>query len=68
MTGNYSLTLKILGETHMHLIVLLIVHVPNIQKLLRDLLIMLEMLDHCQLSASIFITLLTGTFVQDKAF
>ena len=60
-TGNYSSISKLLGETHMHLILQLIVHVMDCQKLSSDLLIVLQMLDRCQVPVSIFLTLLTGT-------
>ena len=69
-TGNYSSISKLLGETHMHLILQLIVHVMDSQKLLSDLLIVLEMLDRCQVPVSIFLTSLTGTvrFLSKSSF
>ena len=45
----------------MHLILQLIAHVMDSQKLSSDLLIVLEMLDRCQVPVSIFLTSLTGT-------
>ena len=51
---NYSLISKLLGEFHMHLILQLITCVADCQKLLRDLLVVFQMLDHCQLSVLYF--------------
>ena len=42
---NHLSILKLLGETHTHLILQIIVHVTDGQKLSRNLFIVLEMLD-----------------------
>ena len=47
----------------MHLILQLITYVTDSQKLSRDLLIVFQMLDNCQLPISNFLTLPTGSAV-----
>ena len=52
----------------MHLILQLIKYVADKQNLLRDLLIVLQMFDYCQLSVFLFSILLTGSVVQNNPF
>ena len=42
----------------------LITHVTDSQKLSRDLLIVLQTFDYCQMLVSLFLTLLTGSVAQ----
>ena len=63
--GNYLLVSKLLGETYIHLI-LQLKYVANSQIVLRDLLIVLQILDYCQLSVFLFPILLMGSVVENN--
>ena len=54
---------KIFKQLHMHLVLQLIIQVVDSQELLRNLLLVLQILDYCQLSVSIFLPLGTGSVV-----
>ena len=50
----------------MHIILQLITYVKDSQKLFEDLLIVLQIIDCCQLPVFLFLILLTGSLVQYK--
>ena len=67
-TGNDLLIAKPLDQSYVDLILQLLTYVTDSQKLLRDLLIVCQKLDYCQLPVVFFIKLRTGSFVLYNPF